>query len=321
MQSTSYLTRPYRGPSDLPGLVEVINARMDAEGGEDHTTVAKMAQQYEHLTNCDPHTDILVAEERGTIVGYGRTTWRDVAEGYRQYYVVVETHPDHPELRDDLYDWVEARAGEIAATHPRGDKYLTMWSDESLSRADVLRRRGYTPLRYGAEMVRPHLDDIPERRLPEGVERCPVEESHLRAIWEAEGEAFQDAWGYAEPTEEDWKAWRDDPNWDPSLWQVAWAEDRVVGQVRTYIDRAENTRFDRLRGYTENISTAREWRNRGIASALICSSLRVLKEAGMTEAALGVDSDSKTGAQRLYRSLGYVQTRREALYRRPIEEA
>lgn len=314
----TYNTRPYRGRDDLAGLAAVINTRMDAEGGENHTTVGELAQQYEHLTNCDPATDILLAEKDGIIVGYARTTWQDVAEGYRQYWVVAESRPDHPGLLNDLYDWVEARAMEVAASHPPGEKYLVMWTDEVMSRAGVLRSRGYTAFRYGFEMVRPHLDDIPERPLPDGVEVRPVEDMHLRAIWEAEAEAFRDAWAYTERTEEDWKSWQDDPNWDPALWQVAWRGDRVVGQVRTFIDPVENERFGRARGYTEYISTAREWRRMGIAGSLICSSLRRLREIGMAEAALGVDAESRTGAQRLYRSLGYVQTRVEGFYRRPI---
>lgn len=92
----------------------------------------------------------------------------------------------------------------------------------------------------------------------------------------------------------------------------------MVGQVRTFIDPVENERFERARGYTEYISTAREWRRMGIASSLICSSLRRLHEIGMKEAGLGVDAESKTGAQRLYRSLGYLPTRTEGFYRRPV---
>lgn len=312
-----YATRPYRGPDDLAGLAAVINTRMDAEGGENHTTVGELAQQYEHLPNCDPATDILVAEEDGTIVGYARTTWQDVAEGYRQYWVVAESRPDHPRLLNDLYDWVESRAIAIAGTQPAGEKYLVMWTDEPMSRAALLRRRGYTPFRYGIEMVRPHLDDIPDQPLPTGGVP-PVDDAHLRAIWEAETEAFRDAWGYTERTEQDWNSWQDDPDRDPALWQVAWADDRVVGQVRTFIDPVENERFERARGYTEYISTAREWRRMGIASSLICSSLRRLHEIGMKEAGLGVDAESKTGAQRLYRSLGYLPTRTEGFYRRPV---
>lgn len=304
-----FAIRPYAGTGDLPGMVAVINAARAADGLEDRATVAEMAQQYEHLQRCDPATDIAIVESEGEVIGYARTTWDDVSEGYRAYWVVVEAHPDRPELAEVLFDWVEARAGEVAASHPPGDKRLAGWAAEDSTRSALFRSRGYEAVRFGAEMVRPDLEDIPDLSLPAGVEMRPVEESHLRAIWEADVVAFRDHRGNVEPTETDWEAWLDFPHWDPSLWRVAWAGDAVVGQVRNFIDAEHNETFGRLRGFTEFISTAREWRRQGIAGALISSSLHALKERGMTEAALGVDTENPNGALGLYESLGFVRTR------------
>lgn len=313
-----YVTRPYAGSSDLPGMVDVINAVRRRDGADEVATVPDMAQQYEHLQRCDPATDILVAEADATIVGYARTVWEDVSEGYRVYWTVVEAHPDHPEVEDWLFDWVEGRAVANASTHPAGDKRLANWADESTPRAKILRERGYVAVRYGATLVRPNLDDIPDLPLPDGVEVRPVLDAQLRQIWEADVEAFRDHRGYVEQTETDWEAWLDFPNFDPSLWQVAWAGDEVVGQVRSFIDPAENETFDRLRGWTEFISTARGWRRMGIAGSLIASSLTVLRERGMAEAALGVDTENPSGALRLYESLGFVRTDLYGDYEKPI---
>lgn len=316
---TRLASRPYGGPADLPGMAALRNVRAEADGMEEITTVEGMAAQYEHLQRCDPESDILLVEDGDLLVGYARTTWDDVSEGYRAYWVVAVAHPEYPGLEDDLYEWVENRARAIAAAHPTGEKRLMTWADEATSTAGLLRRRGYGQQRYGALLVRPHLNDIPHRPLPDGVEVRPVEEDHLRVIWEADVEAFRDHPGFTEQTEVDWEAWLDGPNWDPSLWQVAWAGDHVVGQVRSFIDREENESFGRLRGWTEDISTVRLWRRKGIAGSLICSSLRLLEERGMTEAALGVDTENPTGAHRLYESLGYVRNRLEAEYSKPLE--
>lgn len=316
--SGTVLLRPYRGRADLAGMAAVINAVMDAEGGADHATVPDMIHDYEHRDRFDPDHDAVVAEIAGEIVGYGRTLWDEVAGGHREYWVIARAHPDHPGLLDPLTDWVEARSAAVAATHPPGDKYWVSWSDESLGWAGFLRRRGYARVRLGATLVRPHLDEIPHRPLPPGTEVRPVEEAHLRRIWEADVEAFRDHWGYVEQGEADWERWLTSPHWDPSLWQVAWAGDRVVGQVRTYVDEAENRRLGIRRGWTEDISTARDWRGRGIASALICSSLESLRERGFTEAALGVDTENPTGAFRLYQGLGYRLVRSYGSYRRRL---
>ncbi|MGH8911573.1 MAG: GNAT family N-acetyltransferase [Acidimicrobiia bacterium] len=318
MQTRAYTTRAYAGTEDLAGMVAVINAVRDRDGLDDVRTVAEMAQQYEHLQRCDPATDIVIVEEAGTIVGYSRTMWEDVSEGYRIYWLVVEAHPQHPGIEEDLYQWGEGRARAVAATHAVADKRLSAEADESGARAALLRRRGYLVRSYDATLVRSHLNEIPDRRLPEGVETRGVDEAHLRQIWEAEVEAFRDHRGYTEQTETDWEAWLDSPNWDPSLWQIAWTRDHVVGQVRSFIDPVENEKFGRLRGWTEDISTAREWRGRGVAGALICSSLQLLAERGMTEAALGVDTENPTGALRLYESLGFVRTRLFGVYEKPL---
>lgn len=299
-------------------MASVINAVADHENTEEHTSAAELATQYEHLQRCDPATDIRVAELSGEVVGYARTTWDDVSEGYRAYWIPVQAHPDHRGLADELYEWVEDRSAAIAADHPSGDKYLVSWAMEGSPRSELLVGRGYEIVRYSATLVRPDLDDIPQRPLPDGVEVRPVEESHMRQIWEAEVEAFRDHWGYAEQTETDWESWLSNPHRDPSLWQIAWAGDAIVGQVRSFIDPEENRRHGRLRGWTEDISTARGWRRRGIAGALICSSLGVLKERGMTEAALGVDTENLSGAHRLYESLGFRRVRLFGTYRRAL---
>ncbi len=102
------------------------------------------------------------------------------------------------------------------------------------------------------------------------------------------------------------------------MWKVAWAGDIVVGQVKSYINRDENAARGYRRGYTEYISTHHDWRNRGIAGALLGMSLRELKDRGMTEAALGVDTNNPGGAFQLYTGLGFELQAYEAVYTKPI---
>jgi mycothiol synthase len=318
---TRYVLRPYRGEGDLPGMVRAFNARTEREGGEDYVTVEEMAHNYQAGARFDPGSDVIVAEAGGEIVGYGRTAWDEVADHGRDYWVIVQADPHHPDALEAIVEWVEGRARAVAAGHPPGNKYLAGWSDEAMSWASTLSERSYQRVRIGATLVRPDLEDIPHRPLPPGIEVRTVEDAHLRSIWEADIQAFRDHWGYVEQTEEDYEKWLTQPHWDPTLWQVAWAGERVVGQVRSFIDEDENHRLGVRRGWTEDISTVREWRGRGVASSLICFSLAVLRERGMAEAALGVDTENVTGAFRLYQSLGYQLTRSHGFYRRVVESA
>ena len=89
--------------------------------------------------------------------------------------------------------------------------------------------------------------------------------------------------------------------------------------VRNYIDDDENSKYDRLRGYTEEISVRRPWRRRGLARALIAESFRHSRDQGKEEAALAVDTQNLSGALRLYESMGFEKVTRWTEYRKNLE--
>jgi ribosomal protein S18 acetylase RimI-like enzyme len=154
--------------------------------------------------------------------------------------------------------------------------------------------------------------------LPDGVELRDVQPEQLRAIFDAHWEAFRDEWDFREQSEADWVEFIDHPYRDTTLWKVAWAGDTVVGQVKPYINDEENAARGVLRGYTEDISVHRDWRNRGIAGTLLAWSLQELRDRRMAEAALGVDTNNPGGAFQLYTSLGFELVAYEAVYAKPI---
>jgi ribosomal protein S18 acetylase RimI-like enzyme len=203
--------------------------------------------------------------------------------------------------------WAQHHLAEVAAGHgsDRPKVYRTNVDRIGSGTEALLEAAGYRSIQHEAGLIRRSLGDIPDLPLPHGVEIRPVEEAQLRAIWEADVEAFRDHWGFVEPTEKDWRAFLEFPYRDESMWKVAWVGDDVVGQVRSFINHAENEQFGRKEGWTEFISTARDWRGRGIASALICASLRELRDRGMEQARLGVHVENPHGAYRLYQNLGF----------------
>jgi ribosomal protein S18 acetylase RimI-like enzyme len=170
----------------------------------------------------------------------------------------------------------------------------------------LLRNDGYEAARYFYDMVAPSLDGIVAPPMPEGIETRPVTRDQYRTIWDAMAEAFRDHWGEAEWVEEDWERWAADPdNEDPRFWRVGWDGDQVAGAIATTVPVEENERYGRSRVYVASVSVRRPWRRRGLARALLASSLVAAREAGYTSASLGVDTNSPTGATDLYRSLGF----------------
>jgi len=313
--TTTVTFRPYRGHEDLPGMADVINARVVEEGEGEHATVASLVENYDHLKNCDVATDMVVAEdESGRVVGYARTFWADVGEGYRSYYAAFEALAEVDGLGRDMAEWAVSRAEAIAATHDHPDRRIVTWANETGSRAKVVAALGYEAFSWSAYMVRSHLRDIPDAPLPAGLEIRPVADDQLRAIWASDIEAFRDHRGYVEQTETDWERFLDEAAIGTSLWQIAWDGETVAGQVRTRVNDGEAERLGRRRAWTEDISTRRDWRGKGVASALIAASLRQLADQGFDEAALGVDLDNPTGALGVYEHMGYEVVLRQAQY-------
>lgn len=318
------VARPFRGAGDLPAMLPVLAAHRTHIGDPDRPSLEQMRLTYSHLTDCDPDLDIAIVETTdGEVVGYARTGFDDLASGGRDLVVFGPIRPDV--LTHDVFAAV-VRALEqhlerwIPADRPA--RYLTWCAHPGPDRpptgeAAWLEELGYTATEWGATLVRPTLDDIPERNLPDGVEIRPVTEEQVRPILEAHWEAFRGEWDFREPTESDFVEMIEDPRRDITLWKVAWAGDQIVGQVKPFIDREDNAERGIRRGYTEHISTHRDWRNRGIAGTLLAMSLRELRDRGMTDAALSVDTNNPGGAFQLYTSLGFELQRYEVVYTRP----
>jgi GNAT superfamily N-acetyltransferase len=170
-------------------------------------------------------------------------------------------------------------------------------------------------------MVRPLVEPIPDLPLPAGLEVRPAKPAQYRQVIAALDEAFRDLWSHSAMTDVDYARWTNDPNFQPQLWQVAWAGDEVAGIVLNFIDHQYNAEFKRLRGWTDPIGVRRPWRKQGLAKALIAQSMRLLQEQGMREAGLGVDAQNPNGALRLYEGLGFRVTKRFTTFERPMDKA
>lgn len=313
--------RHFAGESDFVAMARIINAAKRADNIERSDSPEKIANAYRHLHNCEPYLDMCFAEAEGEAIGYSRVFWEEQEDGQYiyQHFGFLEPAWRRQRIGQAMLKWNEARLGEIASLHHVERKVLRSWADGyEAGTTALLVANGYQATTYGAQMSRSILGELPAAPLPDGLEIKPVAHVHLRQIWEADAEAFRDHWGFRAQTETDWKAFLERPFTDISLWTVAWDGDGVVGQVRSYIDTDENDEYGRLRGYTENISTVKEWRGMGVARALICESMKVLRQRGMEEVGLGVHTENPTGAFHLYSSLGYQIHATSTTFQKPF---
>ena len=320
--------RGFRGEVDFPEMLKVLHGCREVDGIERSENLEDIVNTYTHLHNCDPDKDMLFAEVNGEVVGYSRVWW--AVEGSGQW-IGFQLGNVLPEWRckgvgSTLLGFNEERLQQIAGQLKGSGELPTdapclldnFASSSEIARVNLLERRGYKAVRYAFEMVRPDFENIPDLPLPVGVEIRPVEQRHLRLIWEASNEAFRDHWGYILDPWEEFARFLNSPEFDPNLWRVAWQDDQIAGMVLSFIDKDENEIYGRKRGYTENICVRRPWRRQGLAKALIASSLLALKEGGMREAGLGVDAENTSGALHLYEFMGFQMVKRSTIYHKPV---
>lgn len=315
--------RYFVGEDDFEAMVETINASKLADQIERSDSVELIRNNYEHLVNCDPFQDVLIAEVNSEMVAYSRVTWYTVdnpeKEQVYQSFGFMKPAWRRKGLGTAILHHNQERLRQIARDHfagiPRVFESFGMSTEHSTTA--LLLADGYQPVRHGYEMVRPDLEEIPDLPLPDHLEVRPVKPEHYRMIYDASMEAFRDHWGFSDDAEP-FESFINQSNFNPELWQVAWQGDQVVGMVLNFIDEQANCEYARKRGYTENIAVLRPWRKHGVARALIARSLRLLKEVGMEEAALGVDTQNTSGALRLYEFMGFKVVKQSTTYRKAM---
>ena len=315
--------RKFRGEEDYPHMLAIIDGSKEADGSERSDTLEDIQRNYEHLTNCDPYQDVLFAEVDGNPIAYSRVFWDRLEEGIHVYTAFGFVLPEwrRKGIGTAMLLHNEARLREIAADHPEDEpRYFQTWATETEKSTHALAKsQGYQPIRYGFEMRRDLSEPFPAAPMPKGLEVRPVQEDQIRTIFEASNEAFRDHWGYREDSWEEFQSWMKAPTFNPELWKIAWDGDQVAGIVMNYVNEKENEEYDRKRGYTENISVGRLWRRLGLAKSLIVQSMKMFKEIGMTETALGVDAENTSGALHLYKKCGYKVTKQATTYRKEMK--
>ncbi|HEV7810377.1 MAG TPA: GNAT family N-acetyltransferase [Candidatus Limnocylindrales bacterium] len=308
--------------AEVPKLWAVADAVRRDAGEIDLSTVDGMRAYYRNLENCDPATDLVIARRGDEVVGYARVLWSDTTDGERWYECACFVHPSERRrgLGRRLLEWTERRRVEVAAAEAATLNGRPAWLTTYIHDGDVggdvlLRSAGYEPIRRFFSMRRPDLDELAVVPLPGGLEIRPIafEPDAMKAVIAADHEAFQDHFGSVEDVETFYGQVMEDPDSDVSLWVVAFDGDEVAGAVLNGVRSSEPTV-----GWLDSIFTRRPWRQRGLARALIAHSLRLLRERGMTQAALGVDASNPNQALRLYESCGFEVASSSTAYRKPL---
>jgi mycothiol synthase len=320
------VVRPYAGEADHPEIVRVQNAEYAADHVRGRVSVPETAAMLAHASDgFDPRRDVRLAELDGRVIGVAWTDWVDTTDGLREYRTRGYVEPAYRRrgVGGALFADGVRRIRELAATHDIDrPKVLGTFTHAASAGGPVLAQR------HGLETVRWFFDmecrldgDLAEMpALPDGLEVREVGPDDGWAIWEADHDAFRDHWGGHDPSEANFRRWVDSPEFDPTLFVVAYDGDEIAAAVLNAIYPEENEELGIRRGWLDSVFTRRAWRRRGLARALIIRSQHLLRERGMELAALGVDADNPSGALGLYESVGFRATERTAVWRGPMPE-
>lgn len=310
---------------DFPALAAFMASVNLADGNQSALTADEVAVDWRRTPGFDPARDALIVEDAAGFVAHVNVD-AQVRAGKVVHWIEGWVRQDRRRsgIGRALLRWAERHSAALVARReapePELPHVLGFSVLESIPAAVAFAAAepDYARIRFGFQMRRPLDEPMPDIELPAGIEFRAVREADHCRIWDADIEAFRDHWEPRERDETDFEATFTYPGLDTSMWRVAWDGAEVVGCVMNAIFREENAKIGLDIGWLEHVSVRKAWRGRGIAKALIASSLQVLRERGMAIAALGVDGENLTGALQLYEQLGFRRHETWITYRRPL---
>jgi mycothiol synthase len=286
--------------ADVHAVAKLIYDVCEADGD---TTVAATPEELEHewhSSKFNPETDSFVIQtEDGQLAAFGEVfNAKDHVHLSADFYV-------HPRFKGQgLFPALLARAEERAREEmPLAAPDLRVYIHSTMDGKDqeaikAHEEAGYLAVRYSWRMEI-NLQNAPlALPFPAGIELRPFDkEAHARLVWEAETEAFSEHWGsHASPIEEWAHRKLDKPEYDPSLWLIAWDGDQIAG--------FSQNRFRMGIGWIGTLGVRKPWRKSGLGLALLQNSFGEFYKRGMKTIGLGVDASNTTGATRLYERAG-----------------
>lgn len=290
---------------DVGALTDLINRDAHELYGQPEESEDSMRMWLTGPT-LNPQTDIRVALSNGRFRGYV-----DVDPDPEPiYWADLRVPPsDSDEVRLALLEWVERRAqerkGELLRFH-------TASVDKPLIK--LLESRSYRLIRHFYRMRIDFRGELPEPQWPEGVTVRTATRDDAQPAYEAHQESFEDHWEHARMPFEVWEHHLLRESWfDPTLWFIVEQGVEIAAVAFCREHEAEKGL-----GWVSVLGVRPKWRRQGLGRALLLQCFHAFRGRGFHAAALGVDADSLTGANRLYESAGMRVIRRSDVYEREL---
>ena len=308
--------RPVVPRVDAAALVDLVNADAAHVGNPIRDSIDDMMEE---LTGSDIEVarDTLVAvAPDGTAIGFAFANRVTNPEKSR-VFLFGRVHPAYQGrgIGRALLRWTKARAEEILDGHPGGTVQVQNFEGDARA-IRLCESEGARAIRWFAEMVHTFANTREEiaSPLPAGLRVVPYGEVDSEKLRLLHNHCFADHWGSS------------------AMSEVAWHERMEAGSVRMAASEAvideqgtpvayqiseefpqDAETLGNLR-WLATLGVHREHRGKGLATHLIQRHLSQARREGFEGSALGVDSDSLTGANALYERLGYTRLQGSVRY-------
>ncbi len=277
--------------------------------------VTPLHEVNEELT--EPHIDLAV-QTRGVwdgdrMVAYGRIWHRPSGVNLERAYLQGRVDPDYRGrgIGRQLFGWQVETATrileDVAAPIPRfmrADEWD--WIEEAHR---MYSRFGLKSVRYFTEMLKP-LDGREQFDTASGIEIIAYDRSLDEFALEALNLSFADHWGSSPTDIASYRHRLEGQGTDLDNSFLALFDGKVVGISLNAHYPEDEELLGRRDGWVESLGVVKEWRRKGVATALLKASFNAFVEAGFTHAALGVDTENPNDALKLYTGLGFETTHR-----------
>lgn len=307
--------------ADAEAMSTLQQACFEADGGY-RMTASEMADEFEVFGKHAAEDSVGGFDADGPLEAMAWCQISESAETEHRAFVYILVHPRRrvDGVEDALLRWIEERGrrrlGQATDGLPAAF-YRYLVYDTMIGDIDLMERHGYTKARFFTESARDLADPIPDVALdPSLTARIWSDEisEDGRAVHNA---SFADHWATQPLTRQAWEGVVNEFFLPEASW-VVYDGDLPVAYLRSWKYPHNFEDRGRTESWIEGIGTIDSHRGRGIASALLALAMRAFRDDGTEYACLGVDSDSPTGAHRLYERLGFVPEQRWMVFHKSL---
>ncbi|MCP4427877.1 MAG: GNAT family N-acetyltransferase [Chloroflexi bacterium] len=303
---------------DVAAVVNLINTCAQAATGGVKTTIEDKQNAWETPgLDITADTQLIFTPDNKLI---GLVEFWDILEPHVQPTVHVHVCPEYdPQIiGDTLLRWADDRAQAVVDLAPPEAQVVLLCSSDGRDQAKqtLLQSNGYDEERIFWQMLLEMEDAPPSPIWPEKISsRTFVSEQDDRGVYDTIEAAFADHWRHVPIAYDQWRHWTlEDDEFDPSLLFLAWESGQTVGAIiawPTYNDNDDT-------GFISDLGVRHAWRRQGIGKALLLQTFDAFFRRGIYKVALEVDTESLTGALRLYESVGMHPVNKRIVYEKVV---